>query len=346
MKRTLTLKTAIGAALLCSLMISPFASAKPFPAGIVRLFSTNVAKPGNDPSWSNLNLDGMRLRPTWSDVQGTSGVFDWSSIDTVVALATDHSKMIGLSVGAGVFAPQWVYDAGAYKYGIQDGSGLSMPLPWDAAFFASWSTFIRAMGSRYDANPTLAYIVISGLGQNVETYLAKTPADAASLTLLGGPTAWKEAAKKIIAVYAEAFPTTPFFITAAKPFDSADGLAALQDLIEWGVATYPGRFGIMNASLNAHSSTIYYPNLAVYNHHTTQPVGFQMLCSASLDPVRLGGTLDMALSQGVGLGAHFVELYQSDADNPGYQTVLAAQGMALKSNLPVQPPQNLRIVAP
>ena len=182
------------------------------------------------------------------------------------------------------------------------------------------------MGSRYDGNPALAYVVISGLGQNVETFLAQTPADTASLTLLGGSAAWE--AKKIITVYAEAFPTTPFFITAAKPFNNADGLAALEDLIEWGVATYPGRFGIMNASLNAHSSTVYYPNLAIFNHHNTQPVGLQMLCSALLDPSRLGG-LEMALAQAVAR-ANFVELYQSDADNPAYQSIIAAQGKALK----------------
>ena len=102
----------------------------------------------------------------------------------------------------------------------------------------------------------------------------------------------------------------------------------------------------MNASLNAHSSTVYYPNLAIFNHHNTQPVGLQMLCSALLDPSRLGGTLEMALAQAVALGANFVELYQSDADNPAYQSIIAAQGKALKANLPVRPPQNLRITIP
>jgi uncharacterized membrane protein YbaN (DUF454 family) len=60
----------------------------------------------------------------------------------------------------------------------------------------------------------------------------------AALTALGGTTAWVGAAKQIIAVYAEAFPTTPFFITAATPFDNADGLSALQQVVDWGVATY------------------------------------------------------------------------------------------------------------
>ena len=44
------------------------AQSKPFPAGIIRFFSTSVSKPENDPSWNNVNLDGVRLRPIWSDL--------------------------------------------------------------------------------------------------------------------------------------------------------------------------------------------------------------------------------------------------------------------------------------
>jgi uncharacterized repeat protein (TIGR01451 family) len=176
------------------------------------------------------------------------------------------------------------------------------------------------------------YVVMSGMGQIVETYMAQTDQDTTTLTNLGGASPWAVAAKKIIAAYANAFPTTPFFITAAKPFHTADGLSALQQVVDWGAATYPGRFGIMDASLNAVSDTGYYPNLAVYTYHSTQPVGFQTLCSEATDPVRLRGTLDQTLKAGVQLGAKFIEIYQADADDPAQQTVLANEGAALKLN--------------
>ena len=315
---------------------------KPDPAGIIRLFSTD-ANPENSPSWTNPSLDGMRIRPDWSEIQPSSSTFQWSTIDAVLNLGTLHGKTIGMSVAAGIPTPQWVYDAGATRYQLQDGSGLSMPIPWDATFQTKWFAFVRAMGQRYDANPALGYIVISGLGQYVETGLAKTSADVAALTALGGTTAWVGAAKQIIASYAEAFPTTPFFITAATPFYNEDGESALQQVIDWGVATYPGRFGIMNASLNADSTTVYYPNLAVYTYHTTQPVGFQLLC-AEEDHGRLGGTLSQALTQGVLLGGKFIEIYQQDADKSSNQTMLATQGAALKGNLRPKTPTNLHVV--
>ena len=106
----------------------------------------------------------------------------------------------------------------------------------------------------------------------------------------------------------------------------------LQTVIDWAVATYPGRFGIMNTGLNAHSSAVYYPNLAIYTYYHTQPTGFQMLCSALYDPQRLGGTLNQALTQGVLLGGKYVELYPADADATQYQTVLQIQGDALEGN--------------
>ena len=311
----------------------PRTQQKPQPAGIVRLFSVDVARPENSPSWTNVNIDGMRLRPIWSDVQPGSATFDWSSIDELLDLAAQHGKFIGLSVTAGTCTPQWVYDAGATKYHLQDGSGLSMPLPWDPVFQSKWLAFVRTMGQRYDGNPALRYVVISGLGQFIESFLARTTADNNALTALGGPPAWEAAARQIIAAYAQAFPTTPFFITGSKPFLGVETILSLQTVIDWAVATYPGRFGIMNATLNAHSSTNYYPNLAIYTYYHTQPTGFQMLCSSISDPQRLGGTLNEALTAGVLLGAKYVELYQNDADATQYQTILQIQGDALEGNL-------------
>ena len=304
---------------------------KPDPSGIIRLFNESVAKPANKEAWSNRNIDGMRARLPWSVVEPNKGSFDWRDLDHMLSLARRHNKVIGFSVAAGIYTPRWVYGDGASRYDLSDGSG-TMPLPWDQVFLNDWLAFIRRLGARYDSDPALAYVVMSGMGQNIETYLAQTRRDETRLTTLGGTTAWRGAAKQIISAYADAFPTTPFFITAAKPFHSPEGLSALQHVVDWGVATYPGRFGIMNASLNANSTTGYYPNLAVYTYASRQPVGFQMLCSEAQDPRRLQGTLKQALWAGIRLGAKFIEVYQADADLATNQQILANAGDALEAN--------------
>lgn len=302
---------------------------KPQPSGIVRLFAINFSRPENLGAWYNPSIAGMRLRPQWAAIQPQPSTYNWSGIDEVLSLGTQHGKFVGLSVSAGVYTPQWVYAAGAAKYAIQDGSRLSMSLPWDATFQSKWLPFVRTLGARYDGNPALGYVVMSGFGQIVESYMAQTAQDTTRLTGLGGAAAWTAAAKTIISTYAQAFPTTPFVMTAAKPFPTADGVTALQQVIDWGVATYPGRFGIMNCSLNAVSDTGYYPHLAVYTYHNTQPVGFQTVCSYAKDPARMQGTLAQTLNAGTQLGAKYIELYQADADAPANQQLLANQAAIL-----------------
>lgn len=325
------------------------AFAKPNPAGIVNLSQGEITPQntiGNlaKHPWTNPNVDGMRVKGRWDYVQPQQSGYDWAGLDEAVRLGGVNKKFIGLSVAAGTKTPQWLYDSGATKYAFQDGTGDSMPLPWESAFLNKWLPLVRALGARYDGNPAVGYVVMGGMSQHFETYIAKVEPDISNLTALGGPAAWARAAKQIIAVYAEAFPTTPFFLTLAKPFPTPEGVAALQEVTDWGAATYPGRFGIMTAALSAKSSTGYYPNEAVYTYRKSQPTGFQMLWSQFEDGgVRLGGTLAQALTKGVELGGKFVEVYESDVDDPKQQTVLATQGAALKGNAPPEPPTNLQI---
>ncbi|PZR77737.1 MAG: hypothetical protein DLM52_03890 [Chthoniobacterales bacterium] len=342
--RTIPLRFRTPTILAFYLLATPWAFAKPFPAGIVNLCTGQITPKntlGNlaKRPWANPNVSGMRVKTQWRYAQPNSGTYDWTGLDEALGLANANGKFLGLSVVAGLSTPPWVYDAGATKYVLRDGTNGAMPLPWEDAFLSRWTGFIRAMGVRYDGNPALRYVVISGLGQATETYLAKTSADATALTALGGPSAWVRAAKQIIAAYAEAFPTTPFFMTMAIPFPSTDprplhdtALLAEQEVVNWAVATYPGRFGLMTASLNAHSATGYYPNLAIYNYHLAQPAGFQMLASNFQDGgVRNRGTLADCIAAGIQLGGKFVEVYEADVDDPAQQGLLAAEDIALNA---------------
>ena len=58
-----------------------------------------------------------------------------------------------------------MYDNRATKYQLQDGSGFSVPIPWETAYPDQWLAFVKAFGARYDANPALAYVVITGFMQ-------------------------------------------------------------------------------------------------------------------------------------------------------------------------------------
>jgi hypothetical protein len=253
-----------------------------------------------------------------------------------------------------------------------------MVVPWDPIAKAKWKEYIVALGARYDSNPQFQYLVMSGFQQAGECYLAATPEDiaffdasavAAGYTatddLPAGLVAWEATVKEIVAQYMISFPNTPLLITGARPYggDSASaGQDAMNDIFAWGVAAYPGRFGIMNSQLHATSATGYYLNAAIYNNHLTQPTGIQFLCAGISDNPdnlpRLSNStpwgddpllsaydaVNNSLTAGVAIGCGFIEVYEDDVNNPEFQTMLAAQSEALGVPLPPMAPTNLRVM--
>src|SRR5437867_71919 len=143
---------------------------KPYPAGIIWLPQADtvdhrLGEVSHWPEWQYTFVEGIRLRTGWNVVQPTFNTYDWSTIDQALSLAAQNGKRVGVSIGPGIASPQWVYDNGATKYQLQDGSGFSMPIPWESAYMDQWLAFVRTFGARYDANPALAYVIITGFMQ-------------------------------------------------------------------------------------------------------------------------------------------------------------------------------------
>lgn len=254
-----------------------------------------------------------------------------------------------------------------------------MLVPWDPVAKTKWKRFLVNMGARYDSNPQMQYVVMTGFQGTGECYLAKTPEDVAFFdasaiaagypptdNLPAGLVAWEATVKEIVAQYMISFPTTPLLITGARPYGGdfqAQGQDAMNDIFAWGVATYPGRFGIMNSQLHVGSSPGYYLNKAIVDNASTAPTGIQFLCAGTSDNpdnlprlcdappwgvlplLSIHDAVDAACAAGVILGLGFIEVYEDDVNNPGLQGVLAAHKAALLggSSTP-EPPTNLRIV--
>jgi len=254
-----------------------------------------------------------------------------------------------------------------------------MVVPWDPLAKAKWKQFIVALAAKYDNNPQLQYLVMSGFQKTGECYLASAQADidffdasavaagyAATDSLPAGLVAWEATVKEMVAQYMTSFPNTPLLITGARPYggDSQPvGQLAMNEIFAWGVAAYPGRFGIMNSQLHATSTTGYFLNKPIYDNRLTNPVGIQFLCAGTSDnPDNLPRLSDYppwgdstvllsaydavnnSLTAGVSLGCNFIEVYESDITNPDFQAMLAAQSAALELPLPPDAPGNLRIV--
>ena len=264
---------------------------------------------------------------------------------------------------------------GGAVFRVLSDSGGVMPVPWDPIFKAKWKEFIVASAARYDTNPQLQYLVMAGFQQTGECYLAGSQEDfdffdasavaagyKATELLPAGLVAWEATVKEVVAQYMASFKNTPLMITGARPYGGDQQLAgqrAMNDIFDWGVATYPGRFGIMNAQLHVSSSPGYYLNAAILDNHLTEPTGIQFLCNSTEDNLaRLCNAppygsepllpaydaMSASFAAGLALGVGYIEVYETDVTNPAYQELLAAQREALGLPSVPSPPTNLHIV--
>lgn len=278
--------------------------------------------------WTNPNIAGVVLRTNWATVEPSQGQFNWSFLDTGVALAQSHGKKIIISVDAGTSSPSWIYSLGAAQFTLTT-FGV-MPAPWDPIFKGQWSQFWVQFGQRYDSSPHLVCVTMTGPGRTVEYVFAQTSTDVQELNASVGVQGWITAANQNTDAFVRAFPTTPVFCATGIPV-VPDSTVAMTTVVNYGFNTYAGHFGVQSNALTA-----VYPN-SVFPHTTLpasgpSPVGFQMLRPVASG--QLKGTLQQAIDHGISLGAHFIEVYDVDCENPTQQSVLASANQTLITNYP------------
>jgi hypothetical protein len=300
---------------------------------------------GNHPALAHANVDAWRVKINWSKVEQSEGVYNWTAIDQAIALAgaTNKKTSISINAGLGTECPEWLWADGAKKHTIQSGkyAGKIMPEIDDPVYIAKWTRFIAKFGTRYDANPHVGYVVMTGIGNVVEWYESDPSYfQAQSPPNPPGTAKWINQAKTFIDAYAAAFPTTPIFGALANPYGNANGLAAEKTVVDYAVGRYPGRFGIMTNTLSARSSISFYPISAIVDNKDTQPTGFQMLWSQTRDGgIRDGydgvhkdpNALDESLTNGVNFGGRFVEVYEIDCNNTALQATITSHQTQLKA---------------
>jgi len=303
--------------------------------------SRNLAK---EPCWTNPYVQGVLLRTHWNKIQPSEEAVNWSFFDQGVALAEQYDKRVGLLVTAGVTTPEWVYAAGASRFTLRKlrdpKSSPNQPLPWDPVFQAKWGNVIRALGERYDGNPRVAYVVMGGSGRKAESFFASAAEDVAAFDQLGGLTSWKTGVEWITDQYATHFSGTPFLLDLGAPVPSAQGRTALADVCSYAIAAYPHRFGVKSDGLSANYDLNAFGAREVSALSGSTTVGFQMSLPSkrALNP-HGGFLLADALNRGIGLGAHFIEVYAVDCNDPVQAQVLTQTADTLKktSSMPALP---------
>src|SRR5438552_6852928 len=215
-----------------------------------------------------------------------------------------------------------------------------MPLPWDPIFQQKWGAFVQAFAARYGNAPNLAYVVMGGPGRREESYFCFTPYDMDYFNnVLGGLPNWERGVEWIIDQYGTYFPNTPFMLAMGDPIPTTDGDDSLEAVVRYGMAQHPGNhFGVMSCGLQAYgpgpnsNGAEFIPMLS-----PTSTVGFQFYIrqGEDIDPPTGRFNLDLAFERGFNFGAHFIEVYSSDCNDPVLAPVLTTWGAVLTTTPPI-----------
>jgi uncharacterized repeat protein (TIGR01451 family) len=296
------------------------------------LSATNQALTSAGTAISNANCDGVRWKLKWSDVEATPDTYTWQYLDDAVALAAANNKKCGISINAGKDCPAWLYAApyNAQSYTMQDtpgAIGLKIPVPSDIVFMTRWQKFITDFGARYDNNPAVSYIIITGIGNHDEWNIAPGAQDTAALgSTEAEVNAWKLSSKQIIDFYMSAFPSTTVMGLPVPPFNPSNAAeepaTSMREVSDYAANTYHCHFAYSIAPLQSSTTTSnYLPANELFLHWTTNPTHGETLNPAS-SPDDFNATLHVALD----LKIRGMEIYKVDFQNAGLQNFIVGSG--------------------
>src|SRR5438876_5364011 len=286
--------------------------------GVTTAGSTTVISAGDTAAWDSDVSEGLFISGGSIPAGATIVTVNSSSNVTISAPATQSAT--GVAITTAKIEP--------------------MPLPWDPIFQQKWGAFIQAFAARYGNNPNLAYVVMGGPGRRQEAYFCFTDYDMDYFNnTLGGLPNWELGVKWIIDQYGTYFPNTPFMLAMGDPIPTSDGDASLEAMVGYGMAQHPGNhFGVMSCGLQSNgpgpnsNGAQFIPLLC-----PTSTVGFQFYIrqGEDIDPATGRFNLDLGLERGFNFGAHFIEVYPTDCDNPLLAPVLTAWGPLLTTTPPI-----------
>lgn len=302
---------------------------------------------------TNPYVNGIALRVGWSTLEPGLRSYQWTDIDSVLALAASHGKTVTISVEAGIQAPTWLYSQGAESYkfmwdvafGPAECTVARIPIPWDSVFQARWAEFVAAFGSRYGSNPRITFVKLTGLNSKTEeTFLPNAapgqPVDGGRCRTMNDVQNWLNAGYTRTKVenawlaianeFDRAFPNREFAAMLVPggfpPIDGGGNLIAsaacdyqvTDDILSDGIKDY-GR-GVFAAQNNGLSNTWIW--LYLMSDASVVDTGYQMTAP-------MGSKLGQAIQLALKGSADYLEIYPADLSDPSLQSVVKQAHIAL-----------------
>lgn len=302
------------------------------PVKIFSLLSPDKDVKEELPELNDPLVYGLSWRFRWKSIEPEPGQYKWAPIDQAVEMTRKAGKKVLLRVVAGMHTPEWVYRAGAKAFDFSSKdlanpegypTSMRMPLPWDGVYLAKWEAFIQAFGNRYNGNPQLYSVGMTGGGYIFEMNLPKAfekwrQAGYADEKLIA---AWK----RIIDTYQKAFPDTPTNLDINEPLGSLQYSNVLDPIVSYTMATYPHKVYLQHDGLRADSPQDSRIRRILREAAGKTVVGYQLLGGKGHRESETGdrlATFKHALEDNVG----YVEVYALDVRDARLKRALQLLG--------------------
>jgi hypothetical protein len=245
----------------------------------------------------------------WNQIETAPGVYNWSAVDAAVAASSASGRRTMLRIDGGATSPSWVPNQLTFSFqpmGPQSYQTVTMPETWSATYLADFTTFIRAYGARYNGNPAVTRIEMTGGGYQGEMALPQWPGwIGAGYSDPLMTSAWET----LISTYKSAFPDKQLGMDYGEPLQ-----VYYHSNIDAAVLAYAHSLADVDFQQNGLQGTTS-ENWSVFKTlqslSTTTRVGWQMWGGDNS-----ASTLMNAFKVAVASHASYLEVYLNDCVNP------------------------------
>ncbi|MBK8223924.1 MAG: DUF4832 domain-containing protein [Candidatus Obscuribacter sp.] len=216
-------------------------------------------------------VNGLSANFSWRELNPEDDKFEWKKLDDLLALVGKHDKTLILRVTTcGTEAktesdtPEFVLKKEVKTLAYKDAAGTEhkMPIFWDSTYLAEWGNFVQEFGKRYDKNPNLHSVGITGGGVaggtlvvpelseplNQENYkaLEKTLTKEHGMSQRQLVEHWKYVAD----IFPKAFPTARLNFDINPPTPNRAGQDSLDEISDYLIYRYGQRVYLTRMHVN------------------------------------------------------------------------------------------------
>ena len=216
-------------------------------------------------------VNGLSANFSWRELNPEDDKFEWKKLDDLLALVGKHDKTLILRVTTcGTEAktesdtPDYVLknEVKTLTYKDSAGNEHKMPIFWDSTYLAEWGNFVQEFGKRYDKNPNLHSVGITGGGVaggtlvvpelseplNQENYkaLEKTLIKEHGMSQRQLVEHWKYVAD----IFPKAFPTARLNFDINPPTPNRAGQDSLDEISDYLIYRYGQRVYLTRMHVN------------------------------------------------------------------------------------------------